>query len=329
MAHAFCLPQTGHSILSLEAYLFQEGVAPPHYHFDFEEALFNLHEHRMLQASAGWHSYYILDEKHKKVSGAIHFHVSDGVARSPLRSPFGSAEFSESLPATVLFEFLKFFELKLKERGVSRIMIKNYPQAYAESQSVLLQVFLLNLNYSIVNAEAGSVIEVSTTGTGKIFHRSERRKLGKANEAGFTFKKLPNESLQDVYTFIHRCRNEKGYALSMPFSDLREAISRFPERYLLFGVFQHDQMAAASITIQVKTKVLYDFYHDHDAAFDHFSPVVLLVEGLYNFCCWNNIELIDVGTSAVEGLPNFNLLHFKRFLGGKPTPKLTFEKILA
>lgn len=304
-------------------------MAPPDYRVGFEDALFNRYEHRLLQASNGWHSYHILDQKHQQVSGAIHFYVSGGVARSPLRSPFGSVEFSEALPAAVLFAFLQFVEKKLIERGVTRVMIKSYPQAYAERQSVMLQTFLLNLGYGVVNAEMASVIDVTATPAVRNFHRSERRKLNKARAAGFSFKKLSNESLPDVYTFIHGCRREKDYVLSMTLSDLHLAISRFPDQYLLFAVFQHNRMAAASITIRAKERILYDFYHDHDAAFDYYSPVVLLVEGMYNFCYANNIGMIDLGTSTIDGMPNFSLLHFKQYLGGKPTPKLTFEKILA
>jgi hypothetical protein len=311
----------------LNPYLFAEGPPPADYHFAFEEALFNLREHRMLQAPGGWRSYYILNQRHKQISGAIHFHINEGVARSPLRSPFGSVEFSPSVPAGVLFEFLKFFELRLKADGVSRILIKNYPQHYAEHQSVLLQTSLMNLKYGVATADIASVIEV-TGGARPAFHRSERRKLDKANNAGLIFRRLPDESLEEVYTFIHRCRHAKNYGLSMTLPDLRLASGRFPERYLLFGVFQNDQVVAAAITIRVKTNILYDFYHDHDAAFDYFSPVVLLVEGMYNFCSLNGIDMIDMGTSSIEGIPNFSLLHFKGYLGGRPVPKLTFEKLL-
>lgn len=313
--------------MNLEAYVFGEGI-PPDYTFDFEPALFNLQEHRELQASDQWYSFYILDQSVRKVSGTIHFQVSNGVATSPLRAPFGSAEVSEFVPARVLFEFLKFVESKLRSKDVSRIVIKSYPCAYAEAQSVQLQTFLLNLKYSVVTAEIASVIHVDPHAS-RALHRSEKRKLDKAIGAGLVFKELSDQSLETVYNFIHQCRSEKNYTLSMTFADLRVAVSRFPERYLLFGVFAHDRLAAAAITIRVKKKILYDFYHDHEAAFDYFSPVVLLVEGIYDFCCRNNIEMIDLGTSAVDGQPNFSLLHFKKYLGGNLTTKLTFEKILA
>jgi hypothetical protein len=131
-----------------------------------------------------------------------------------------------------------------------------------------------------------------------------------------------------VYDFIFTCRNEKGYPLSMQLEELQHMAVKFPDRYLLFGVFRSDSLVAAAITIRVKKNILYDFYHDHAAAFDHLSPVTFLVDGIYRFCFENDIQLLDLGTSAIDGLPNFGLLNFKKKLGALATPKLTFQKDL-
>jgi len=312
----------------LEEYEFIEGPAPSDYHLDFEEALFNIEAHRKLQINEAWTSFHILNRKNKSVSAAVHFQVKDAVARSPVRSPFGSVEFSRSLPEILLFEFIKFFEEKLKSVGVNSIFIKNYPQAYAEDHAILTQTFFVNLKYNIINAQTGSVIRVSPTNIRNLFHRSERRKLDKAIRAELDFKEIGSGYLDKVYSFIHRCRTKKNYKLSMTLPDLQKASEQFPEKYLLFGVFHSGKLIAASIAIRVKEKILYDFYHDHDSEFDRLSPVVFLVAGMYDFCFMNSIRLLDLGTSAVDGLPNFSLLHFKKYLGCKPTPKLTFEKIL-
>ena len=114
----------------------------------------------------------------------------------------------------------------------------------------------------------------------------------------------------------------------MKFEALQETVNKFPDRYFLFSVHHRNKVVAASIAILVRKDILYDFYHDHLKAFDHLSPIVLLVDGIYEFCLTNNIRLLDLGTSALENKPNFSLLTFKTRLGGKPTPKFTFEKKL-
>jgi hypothetical protein len=311
----------------LEEFNFHEGTLPPGFLPDYEESLYNLQAFRLNHGEEGWRSYYVINKSQAKIQASIYFHVKDTVARSPLRAPFGSLEFSKALPGHVLFEFIKFFEQRLHSEGVSELIIKSYAHAYSPKLAVLLETFLINSDYEVITAEINSSMEVISDSIEDSFHRSQKRRLDKSLKAGLIFKELQNDQLLRVYTFIEECRKKKAYQLSMSYEDLKKMVTLFPDRYFLFGVFEDEQLAAAAITIRVKQRVLYDFYHDHSVVFDHLSPVTLLVSGIYEFCHRNEITLFDLGTSAKEGLPNFGLLHFKTLLGATPTPKLTFEKI--
>jgi hypothetical protein len=312
----------------LEDYIFHEGLIPSGYRPDFEQTLFNQPVHRTLQAPYGWYSFYVLNKKKKKVNAAIHFYIDDGIAKSPLRNPFGSFEYSESLRPIVLFLFIEFVEAQLIAKGVTRIVIKTPPQAYHREQAALLYTFLLNNDYSVSHAEVASGIEISGN-LQTMLHRSERRKLEKAKAARLVFREVPMRQLDTIYTFIESCRLQKDYKLSLSLAELHRTVKACKDHYKLFAVFQKKQLAAASITIRVKQNILYDFYHDHALEFDQLSPVVLLVEGIYKFCLTHKITFLDLGTSAVEGTPNFPLLNFKMKLGAKPSTKLTFEKVLS
>jgi GNAT acetyltransferase-like protein len=312
----------------LEDYIFHEGLIPSGYRLEFEQAIFNQPVHLTLQAPEGWHSFYVLNKKKKKVSAAIHFYIDRGIAKSPLRNPFGSFEYAESLRPIVLFLFIEFVEAQLIAKGVARLIIKTPPQAYHHEQTALLYTFLLNNNYRVSNAEIASGIEVSGNLQNKL-HRSQKRKLEKAKRARLVFKEVAIEQLDTIYTFIENCRHQKDYKLSLSLAELHRTVKVCKGHYKLFAVYQKKQLAAASITIRVKQNILYDFYHDHALEFDQLSPVVLLVEGIYKFCLKHKITFLDLGTSAVEGTPNFPLLNFKMKLGAKPSTKLTFEKVLS
>lgn len=310
----------------MEAYSFQSGPLPSGYLPEFEISLYNEEQHRLLQSPVHWQSFYILNNTKKCVSGAIHFHVTEALAQSPFRSPFGSLESGREIPPEIIFDFLLFVESSLKILGVSKVVIKNYPQAYAENEAILIQTLLLNRNFQVVMAEMSSIIDVTDSSPADFFHRSAKRRLDKARDAGLIVKKLTPENFELIYSFIHQCRTEKGYPVSMTLTDLHKTAKVFPERFFLFGVFDGDALVAASITVGVRKNILYDFYHDHAASYDHLSPVVLLVSGLYEYCQQQKFVLLDLGTSVVDGTPNFPLLHFKKTLGARPTLKLTFEK---
>lgn len=308
-------------------YYFHEGEIPAGFKLTFEESLFNSEVHRLLQAPDRWTSFSMLHSEAKEVVAALHFHIHEGWARSPYRSPYGSIEFNSKVDIDAVSEFMVFVEDRLRENGVSRITIKHYPQIYQEVNSLDIQSFFQDNRYKVIASEVASVIEVTAENASAGFHRSAKRKLKNAGAAGCVFERLPIEELKMVFNFIQKCRTEKNYSLSMTFDALQKTAT-FSSRFYLFGVFKDGTLIAAAITIHVKSDVLYDFYHDHNSTFDSLSPVVMLVSGIYDFCRREKIIHLDLGTSSIQDQPNVSLQHFKALLGGKSSPKLTFEKLL-
>jgi hypothetical protein len=310
----------------LEEYTFLQN-SPAGAEYGFEVSLFNQPQHLLLQAREGWHTFYVLHTKHQRIEALLHLHLKDAIARSPFSAPFGSVEFSPKLPPDTLFQFLEFVEVKIRARGVKTIIIKNPPHDYNPVAGALLQVFFSNQGYQIALAETGSMIAVQEYSE-RSLARLTKRNLRGARDARLEFRKVSADYLEVIYAFILACRKQKNYSLSMTLAALREAFDQFPQQYVLFGVYQEDTLVAASIAIHVNSRVLYNFYADHAMAFDHLSPVVLLTEGLVRYAQEQKAAWLDLGTSALEDKPNFGLLDFKLRLGGKPTAKLTFEKVL-
>ncbi|HEY9006521.1 GNAT family N-acetyltransferase [Ohtaekwangia sp.] len=309
----------------MEEYSFHEGVLPIAYSTDLAISLFNKYEHIYLQSPEGWYTFYALHDKYKCVDCLMHVHVDGKEANSPLRAPFGGLECADDVAPAVLYAFLEFVTNRIREKGASVFTIKHAPQNYCYRQNALTETFLLNIGFQVVDAEVGTIIEVKPD---FIAHADtwEKRKLRQAQEAQLFFRTIDNESLDDVYLFILACRKQKGYSLSMTLADLRKTVHEFPEQYYLFGIYHDGKLVAASIAVRVRENILYNFYSDHDKEYDAYSPVVMLLEGMHRFCVDNDIAMLDLGTSATDGKPNFGLLDFKLRLGGKPTPKLTFRK---
>ena len=302
---------------------------PEDYQLATEPAVFNTPQHRALQAAAGWHSFYALNEKRRTVVAAVHFHIARGEAHSPLKSPFGSVELAPGVLPLIVFRFLEFVESRLKSRGAQLIRIKHYPSNYNAADSALLHTFFINLGYRVANAEAGAIIPVTADAFETGLDTWRRSKLRQAASSGLLGRELLHSELKAIYEFINGRYQEKGYALSMSLPELEDAVRTFEKEFILFGVFQEGRLAAASVAIRVNRHVLYNFYTAHDAEFDSLNPMIFLIDRLYAYCRQHSIEMLDLGTSAVDGRPNFGLLDFKLRLGAKPTTKFTFEKTLA
>ena len=295
--------------------------------YSYSPSLFNQPKHLELQSKKGWRSFYIITEPVKQIAGAIHFYIDDENATSPLRAPFGGLELHNDLRTGITEGFIQYFTDKLKTAGINKVSIKVAPEIYASPQSNI-NSSLRNQGYTVQVADVSSVIEVNTNTLKEKLHRSERRRFDKAGAAGLTFARFPISELQQVYTFIKDCRERKHFNLSMSFEQLDETVRVFQSQFVLFGVYDSQRLVSASIAIRVTDDVLYEFYHDHHADYDHLSPVVMLVSGIYDHCVSERIKYFDLGTSSVNNQPNFSLLHFKTLLGATTSPKLTFEKIL-
>ena len=306
-------------------YTFQEGV-PEGFTFDFEVGIFHDPRHLLLQSLSGWHAFSLTDIGQRLVVGIVHVHLQSNQAVSPFRSPFGSFLFSKSISEKQLITFITKVEEALKNKGVHSISLKNKPSAYSKEATVSLEDVLLKLNYQQQQEEISSIIQVDDRNFIERLHRSKKARLKKCYELSLCFSQPAHQEFEKVYAFLKRCREEKGYALSMQAEDLKRVMDTFPDRVYLHTVSDNDNLVSACLSIRTEQKILYTFYYDHTNAYDDVSPVVLLMEGVYQFCQEQEISLLDLGTSHADGSLSQTLLDFKLSLGAQPSPKCTFVK---
>jgi len=293
---------------------------------DYDLFLFNEQKHLLLQGGT-WITFYLLKKTGHKIMAQVSFHIEKDKAMSPHRAPFGSYLFSKNLSTLNLYYFIQECENRLREKKIKLILLKEPPIFYRTSED-LLQSILFNLGYTVSNAEIGSGINVGDEKFSSKIESWEKRKLKQAKAKGMFFKQLPLSEFENIYQFILKCRIRHGRSLSMTLDQLKPTVETFERSFFLFGTFLQKELTSASIAIKVNDKILYNFYSAHLKKYDSVSPTVLMIDGLYKFCASNNITLLDLGTSAIEGQPNFNLLDFKFRLGAVPSMKLTFEKEL-
>lgn len=307
---------------------FIEGPVPSGFKSEFESYLFNTLVHRELQSPSGWKSFHLSDDARKTCHAAVHFCIQEGVASSPFSAPFGSIEFSDQLNTKDLYEFLKWMEQRLRGEGVRKIVLVNPPELYRPASASRLEVLLLNLGYHIGRAEISAGIRIDRSTYKTKIGSWELRKLNQAHKAKLKFAEIPVTEFGSVFDFILTCRKERGHSLSMVRQELQRTVDALPRQFMLFAVTDKNDLAAASISIRVNRRILYNFYSAHPRKWDHVSPVVHMINGMYRWSQKSKVELIDLGTSAVDGQPNFGLLDFKMRLSGVPSAKLTFEKEL-
>lgn len=310
----------------MNKYTFIEGFPAKPYKSVFERFLFNEDRHRRSQSEKNWNTFSFIDEHVGQIVAQIHFCIVDGIALSPCNAPFGSIEFAEELDPESFALFLNEVEKRLKAIGVKKFVIKDTPHQYRPHQSTLLSVLLLNHGFTIRGHEINSAIVVDTVDWENKIPQAKLRNLKRCRKEKLEFRCLGIERLSEIYQFIESCRRERGVTLSMSQAQLRQTIDYCKDDFILFGVYQQDELVAASISVRVNERIVYNFYPAHAKKTDSLSPLVFLIDNEYQYCRERNIGLIDLGTSMLSGEINFSLLNFKTQLDGKPSLKLTFEK---
>ncbi|MEO7989954.1 MAG: hypothetical protein ABI663_10460 [Chryseolinea sp.] len=311
----------------MEDFIFHEGPVPSRYSFSFTESLFNQRAHRQLQSESDWHSFYILNQKSYTVDGAVHFHLRNGIAQSPFRAAHGGFNLREGLEREIILSFVKFTEQQLRKSRATKILIKLPLRLSDENEFSLTEDILRTIGFQISKKEEGCILRVTESFDDRI-HYSKKKRLKKTTRSNFQFSSVDIGELKGVYLFLLKCRREKGYELSMSLEEISDLASQLPDKILLFAVKDGEQLVAASICIRISNEVLYDFYHDHAAFYDDYSPIVFLVKGIHDYCYSNHIPLIDLGTAMIGDKVNTGLLEFKLKLGADHAVKYSFEKIV-
>lgn len=269
--------------------------------------------------------FYVLNKKRSLCEGVFVLATQENVGYSPLKAPFGSIDMDTLSPLEVLGEFLDLILQWAKNKLVSTIKIKHYPQCYDPEGTALIQNLLFSRGFEVTDIDIAQFIEVGVPPS-SLFSQSEKNRLNKCIRAGFSFELLENYSSSQVYQLIKACKDRKGYPTSMSFDSFNRMLVDFCKTYLVFGVKDRDKLVSVSICIVINGDIIYDFMHGHLLEYDQFSPVVFLVNGVYDYCLSNGFKILDLGLSTEQSLVNAGLYNFKARLGTRPSLKISFAK---
>ncbi|MBX2914620.1 MAG: GNAT family N-acetyltransferase [Cyclobacteriaceae bacterium] len=287
--------------------------------------VYNSSRHLQLQAKKGWVIFELTGPRHLVIA-RICVNIKQSTALSPVRAPFGSFEIYSRLSSSSLLKFIQFVETGLVQKGIKQMIIKNWPAVYQPVQArQLYKVLVTKLQFK-VSEEVSSVIPVSNKPLRVRMKISERQKARKA-EKMFLFSLCRPSEYKTIYDFILTCRQERGQSLSLSWKEMENTISKLPDRFMFFKLTGAEAIAAAAIVIRVSDKIWYTFYYAHAATYNKVSPVVHLLECIYNKAANEKVKLIDLGTSMLHDKINMPLLHFKKSVGAVTVPKFTFSKV--
>lgn len=290
--------------------------------------LFNEYSHLQQQDEGRFHILTALNKTTQRADARCAFFIRSNKAVSPQAAPFGSIEFSKMLPAFVLIKFLDSLVEAARTTNVSSLRIVNYPNCYEPEQASLLSTNLVRQGFRIRDTNQNFFIPITTNPFEQTIAPAERRRLHKCREAGFQFTYWKTPDINQVIEFLQETRHQKGYPLTITPEQVANLLQGFPNHFSVFTVSDGGKPIALTVAVRVREDILYNFLPASHPAYQTFSPMVMLTDGLFTYCQQQKIRLLDLGVSLDDNhQPKLSLMRFKRNLGAQESPKLVFEKL--
>ncbi len=300
--------------------------APQRFRFSGKLCLYNSPEFISLWHELENFTFLIVNPEKEGIAAHINFQIKENTAVSLSTAPFGSLSISEEVDFETLSKFIDFVEFHLKTKGIRKIIIKHYPGIYhPQSYEKVASVLALN-GYNASTIDLNQVIQISNNSFDGIIHPMEKRNLIKSKKTGIIFTEHPNTEAEMVFNGIESFRRARKIPVNIDLKSIMRLVDKFPDKYSFFSASMENDMVAATICVEVKDSVLYNFLPAHNSAYNRFSPLVFLLEQIYKYASVNAMEYIDLGVSSINNDPQKGLIRFKERLGSLSFSKLTFLK---
>lgn len=293
------------------------------YPLSFEGYLFNQPEQVKNHLSQS-HTFHLTNQTTSFARFVLYIDKEEG--KSPYRAPFGSLEFDSNLQYDELEEFLECILIYCKTQHLKKLSIVSYPFCYHAVNSQMLTYLLVNKGFKIITSDLNFHLNVASTTFEEGLHESEKRRLKKCLKENFQVEQDNSADINEMFELIRRNREEKGFPLSMRAEELLTLFRKYPENYFIFTLRDRQKLIASSIGVKVNSKILYYFLPATDSEYKNFSPMVLVLKTMYDFCKENAYATLDLGIATAGGVANPGLIRFKEHLGALPSLKLSFVK---
>jgi hypothetical protein len=288
-------------------------------------AFFSLHSYTCEEAIC----LQLFNKKKKSIEALCHLLSKDRKSyKSPLKGSYGGFYISQDLSLDVLQYFLERTEEYLIKNGAESLSFTLPPFAYHPQKESICTNLLLKNAYVINNHELNYSIDIHSHPFQSIISHGQRKKINLCLRNDVEVCKLPENDLKKAYDVIVENRLKKGNIVSMTWEQLYEMQKSFPNDVISFLATHKNRPLASAICIRINPNILYVFYWGEVTDVGALSPVVLIANELYSYCQDENIKLLDLGTSTVDGHPNIGLIRFKKSLGSSESLKLSFLKQL-
>ncbi|WP_038029375.1 GNAT family N-acetyltransferase [Thermonema rossianum] len=156
-----------------------------------------------------------------------------------------------------------------------------------------------------------------------LMSRGQRRYLNMPRRYHWHLRRYPASALDitrwnEFYSLLELNRQARNIPLSITYERLIRSAAIAKEAMQLFELRDtDDRLLAATLALRVHPQVIYYFLPVCHPQYYVFSPMVPLLNAIYEYARQEGISFLDLGISSVKGIVNQGLSAFKERLSAK------------
>lgn len=262
--------------------------------------------------------------------GKNRFYLIAGIKNNIVKFPF-SASFAMlaniSLHNKIIcyHEAVKALNAWVAECGYKKIVFSLPPHFYNPTTITMLYNALFVSGFKIENIEVNYeyyLKNFSDTYEMDIDPKA-RQKLRASLKNNLTFEKT--NDIETVYEVIRQNREYRGFPLWMSLDDVK-ATQPLINMDLFLARDSEGKPVASALIYHMTDKILRVIYWGNTAESEELRPMNFLSYHVFKYYSDKPYEVIDIGHSTDDSIPNFGLCDFKQAIGCDCSPKFVMTK---
>ena len=247
------------------------------------------------------------------------YEIHENLLKIPGRLTFGGffSQDAKTITASEFSEVLEnFFSETMLETALEWKLPPDYfyPHIFAtqyENLKSTLQNEVIDVNQHVLVGEWNF----------GILSNGNKKKYRQAVKANLNYHQGSLDDISKCYQILHTNRSAIGVKVSMTETEVRMALTLFPDFYKMHFLEISGQVVAMCLTVDIAPKIRYVLYWADNLEFRNISPLVFLFERLVKLSKSDQVEILDLGISSVNGEINEGLFNFKKNLGALSSTK--------
>lgn len=251
--------------------------------------------------------------------------LNEGTLKIPFSAPYSNFSFKKSLKINVIEECLEQLKEFSKSNNVDNIIFTPPPQSHDPIFLSKLFIAFRNKGWQIKYSEINYYFETNKVEKHlALISRSGRKNLKKANSSNLSFEQVTSsEKIKKAYSIIKINRASKNYDLKLSYKEVVNTSNIIKTDF--FIVYFKKKPVASAIIFHVTKKIAQVIYWGDLPDYSQYRPINYLSDQLMKYYSNQSIEILDVGPSSVNGIPNYGLCEFKESIGCTMSLRHTFE----